>query len=293
MWEHDGRWPPYPPAIIEVDRRYSQYMAGQTGRTGLASGSVITLLTDFGLRDAYVGMLRGVILGISPETTIVDVCHEVPAQDVQAGAFLLMISYPYFPAHAIHLAVVDPGVGTERKLVAARAGKYTFVGPDNGLLLWAIEHAGGVGAAVAIEDPRYRLQTPSRTFHGRDILAPAAAHLATGGPLEALGPRLHGLTGSRFPTPAPARDSAALTGEVIYIDRYGNCVTNLPPMAGSVEVAGQQLDRYRTYGEGLLGEPMTLTGSAGYLEIAVPRGSAAATLGLEVGTPVTLQVASS
>src|SRR5919199_222420 len=209
---------------------------------------IITLLTDFGVADAYVGVMKGVILGIAPEVTAVDLCHEVPPQDVRAGAFLLMAAYAYFPAGTIHLAVVDPGVGTERQIVAVRAGEHYFVGPDNGLLRWAVDRAGGAAAIVAVENPEYRLSQVSTTFHGRDMMAPAAAHLARGVPLEALGPAVPRLAGEPFPE--PQRRGNALAGRVIYVDRYGNCITNLPSPAlrngaasvpEKVEVAGRRL----------------------------------------------------
>ncbi|MGH2369257.1 MAG: SAM hydrolase/SAM-dependent halogenase family protein, partial [Chloroflexota bacterium] len=250
---------------------------------------IITLLTDFGLQDAYAGVLHGVIHSIAPQATVVDLCHEVPPQDVPAGAYLLMTAYAYFPEGTIHVAIVDPGVGTERKIVAVQAGSYTFVGPDNGVLRWVLERAGGLTSAVSVEDPHYRLPQMSNTFHGRDIMAPAAAHLANGVPLAALGPPVGKLQGEPFPR--PRAEGARLIGQVIYIDHFGNCVTNMPlaPMAqANVEVRGRRLTLRRTYGEGLPGEPMALVGSAGYLEIAVPGGSAAVALGLQAGMPVTL-----
>ncbi|HEX2032754.1 MAG TPA: SAM-dependent chlorinase/fluorinase, partial [Chloroflexota bacterium] len=257
-------------------------------------GAVITLLTDFGLQDAYAGVLKGVILGIAPQATVLDLCHEVPPQDVAAGAFLLMTAYAYFPAGTIHLAVVDPGVGTARKILAVQAGGYTFIGPDNGLLRWAVDHAGGPVAAVAVEQPAFRLPVVSDTFHGRDVMAPAAAHLARGVPLGALGPPVQTLHGEPFPQPVPG--AGRLIGRVIYIDRFGNGVTNLPPLPGEVQLGELVLPRRRTYAEAAAGASpggapppvVVLTGSAGYLELAVPGGSAAATLGLRPGTPVTL-----
>ena len=248
---------------------------------------IITLLTDFGLRDAYVGVMKGVILGIAPGASLVDLTHGVPPQDVRAGAFLLMTAFHFFPRGTIHVAVVDPGVGTERKIVAATAAGHAFVGPDNGVLRWAIQRAGGPDAAVSIEAPEYRLPHVSHTFHGRDVIAPAAAHLAAGAALEALGPPMAELAGAPFPS--PKRVGADLVGEVVYVDHFGNCVTNLPPEAGAVEVRGTQLRRHRTYAEGAAGEPLALVGSAGFLEIAVPGGSAAQQLGVGVRAQVILR----
>lgn len=250
-------------------------------------GQIVTLLTDFGVRDAYAGVLHGVILGIAPHVTVVDLSHGVPPQDVRAGAFGLMAAFGFFPAGTIHVAIVDPGVGTARKIVAARAGGHTFVGPDNGLLKWAVDRAGGPEAAVSVEAAQYRLPVTSVTFHGRDIIAPAAAHLANGVPLSDLGPPIARLAGEPFPEPAPR--GADLEGHVVYVDRYGNCVTNLPPLPGTPLVLGKPLRRCVTYEEGAEGEAVALTGSAGFLEIAVRGGSAAGRLGISSGTKVILR----
>jgi hypothetical protein len=241
--------------------------------------------------------MKGVILGIAPGVTVVDLCHEVPPQDVRAGAFLLMTSFAYFPSGTVHLAVVDPGVGTARKIVAVHAGGQSFVGPDNGLLRWAIERAGGPAQAVAVENPAFRLATVSTTFHGRDVMAPAAAHLANGAPLQELGPPLAHLEGEAFPQ--PERRGRTLAGRVIYVDRFGNCITNLPvPALGGraagrsgprLEVLGQQLPLVHTYGEGAPGQAIAVTDSAGFVEIALQNGSAAQHLGIRLDTPVILR----
>jgi len=254
--------------------------------------SIITLLTDFGLADAYVGVMKGVVLGIAPDSQLVDLSHRVPPQDVRAGAFLLMTAYAYFPAGTVHLAVVDPGVGTERRIVAIRAGGHLFVGPDNGLLRWAVDRAGGAETIVAVENPAYRLSQTSTTFHGRDVIAPAAAHLATGVPLGALGPPVASLTGNPFPQ--PQRRANALIGEIVYVDHYGNCITNLPhpapaTTATTVEVAGRRLPLVATYAARQPGDILAVTGSSGYVEIAIPNGNAAQRLSLTTGTEVVLQ----
>lgn len=246
----------------------------------------ITLLTDFGLHDAYAGVLHGVIRRLAPDACVIDLCHQVPAQDVEAGAFLLMTAFSYFPPGTIHVAVVDPGVGTARRIVAVRAGDFTFVGPDNGVLRWAIERAGPIERMVSVEAAAYRLPRVSQTFHGRDIMAPAAAYLAQGVPLEALGPPVEALAGRPFPQ--PERRAGAVRGEVLYIDHFGNAITNLPPEPGAVEVAGHRLVQRRAYGEVAPGEALALAGSSGFLEVAVRNGSAAQRLGLHRGLPATL-----
>lgn len=254
--------------------------------------ATITLLTDFGLEDAYVGVMHGVIRGIAPTAGVIDLCHNVPRQDIPAGAFLLLTSYRYFPVGAIFVAVVDPGVGTDRKIVAARAGGYTFIGPDNGLLKWAVDDAGGAEALVAVENPAMRLPGVGRTFHGRDVMAPAAAHLANSVPLERFGPPLAALSGEPFEP--ETRVEGGKQGQVIYVDRYGNCITNLTAPAGDVggrvRAAGRWIEIHDAYRKAAPGQPLALAGSAGFLEIAVRDGSAAQQLGLQRGATVIVEV---
>ena len=254
--------------------------------------AIITLLTDFGLDDAYVGVMHGVILGIAPDARVVDLTHAIPPQDVRAGAFQLRTAWRYFPAGTIHVAVVDPGVGTDRRIVAVSAGAHTFVGPDNGVLRWAVDAAGGSSKIVAVEAPAYRLAQTSATFHGRDIMAPAAAHLAAGVPLAALGPALAGLLGQEFPAPNVVEEG--LRGEVIYVDHFGNAITNLPHPAGTLtahalEVAGRQLPLAPSYGFVPSGEALAVTGSSGFVEVAVRNGSAARLLNLHPGAACLLR----
>ena len=175
---------------------------------------LITLLTDFGSRDSYVGVLKGVIAGICPKAAVVDLTHAVPPQDIRAGAFQLLVACPYFPAGSVHLAVVDPGVGTDRPLIAVEAGGHSFVGPDNGLLRWIVERlAGDSWRAVELTEPRYWLAPASEvshTFHGRDVMAPMAAHLAAGVALERLGSPVSALGGP--PLPRPTREGGPTAG---------------------------------------------------------------------------------
>ena len=152
--------------------------------------SIITLLTDFGTADGYAGIMHGVILRINPQATVVDLCHDIPPQDVQAAAFVLATAYPYFPAETIHVAVVDPGVGSERRAIAVRTPRGTFVAPDNGLLSYILAREP-VSEAVHLTEARYWLSPLSSTFHGRDLFAPVAAYLSLGVPLPEMGPALH------------------------------------------------------------------------------------------------------
>lgn len=275
--------------------------------------SIITLITDFGLIDSYVGAMKGVILSIAPQATIVDISHAIPAQDVRAAAWVLYTSYNTFPRGTIHCAVVDPGVGSQRRAVAAQAGVYTFVAPDNGLLSYVLAQEP-LRMAVELTNPHFHRHPVSHTFHGRDIFAPAAAYLAQGVPLHKLGPPLTELI--TWPLPSPKRPSEdSLIGHVLHIDHFGNCITDLklrpegealvltnlpgqgaPPLTiprhearikvGNITLKGIS----HTYADGFPGGPLALVGSSGHLEIAVVGGSAAQTLDLAVGDPVIVEL---
>lgn len=252
---------------------------------------VLTLLTDFGLRDPYVGIVKGVILGICPEAQLVDLTHEVPPEDVAAGAFLLEHAAGYFPPGTVHLGVVDPGVGSARRMVAVRAGGQIFVAPDNGLLSRVLR-GRRVEAAVVLEEPRYFLPEVSSTFHGRDVLAPVAAHLAAGVSLDALGPPAGKL--ERLGERAPAWRGDRLRGRVVFVDRFGNLVTDIDPAElpkrfrlHAADFTAEKL--HRTYADGRPGEPIALVSSFGLVELAVREGSAAKVLGLDRGAPIVVE----
>jgi S-adenosylmethionine hydrolase len=262
----------------------------------------IAILTDFGHRDHYVGVMKGVIAAIAPGTPVVDLAHGVPPQSIAAGALILAQSWRYFPPRTVFLAVVDPGVGTKRLpiAIATRAGA-RFIGPDNGLLAIAAAEAE-VTQIVELRTPRYQLPVTSATFHGRDIFAPVAAWIARGTRLAALGPRIASIT--PLATEVGVTQAArALTGTVIYVDGFGNLVTNLSrerieAFAGRAS-QGRLLIRLGrrppiglrgTYGDVPAGTPLALFGSFGMLEIAIRDGHAAGSLGAEVGTAVTLKL---
>ena len=256
---------------------------------------IITLLTDFSIRDPYVAVMKGVILGLNPEAVLVDLTHEVPPQDILAGAFLLAEAAPYFPPGTIHLAVVDPGVGTARRALAARAQGQFWVGPDNGLFHLVFEE-GGTLDIVSLENNQYFRETISPSFHGRDILAPVAAHLSRGVPLEAFGPPVTDPVA--LPWPQPVFSPESVWGKIIYIDRFGNLVSNIrgkdllawlgdktPGVTlGSLTLRGVA----RTYGDAAPGEFLALVGSHGYLEVAVNLGNAARGLGAGKGWSLTV-----
>jgi hypothetical protein len=251
---------------------------------------IVTLLTDFGTRDPFVGVMKGVILGICPDVRLVDLTHDVAPQDVLEAALVLESSARFFPGGTVHLAVVDPGVGSRRRALAISAAGQRFVGPDNGLFSAALGEPGWM--AVSLENPEYRLAEVSQTFHGRDIFAPAAAHLASGIALERFGPPVTDPMRLRFPD--CRLENGVWIGEVIGADRFGNLVTSVTarrlgaPGAGwVVELDGRILGRLVScYADGSEGEPTAIIGSSGRVEIFVRNANAQAVLGARRGTPV-------
>ena len=256
---------------------------------------VIALLTDFGTKDHYAGTMKGVALGICPEATCVDITHEIPPHDVLGGAFELCASYRYFPAGTVFLVVVDPGVGSARRALAAEAGGYRFVAPDNGVLTLALQETPPT-RLVELTEPRYALPVVSRTFEGRDRFAPAAAWLATGIDLSSLGGVVTSWRTLHVPAPLAAGDRIA--GEVVRVDGFGNLVTNIdrPPVdrlagADGFEIAaGAETVRgiVAAYADAGAGALCALFGSSGHLEVAVSGGSAAERLRLGRGARVTI-----
>ncbi|MEJ7809098.1 MAG: SAM-dependent chlorinase/fluorinase [Gemmatimonadaceae bacterium] len=245
---------------------------------------LITLLTDFGTADGYVGEMKGVLFALAPDITIVDIAHDVPPQDVEVARLALARYWRRFPPGTIHMVVVDPGVGSSRLGLGAFSGERYVVGPDNGVLSAALLLPGAEVVALT-EPPR-----ASATFHGRDVFAPAAAYLARGEPLAALG-RAHTDPVLRR-TPEPRRlEDGAISGQVIAVDRFGNLMTNLiAPRGGRVSCAGRDVgDIRRTYADAAEGSPVALIGSSGLVEIAVRDGSAARALGAARGAEVTLR----
>ncbi|MFN3650947.1 MAG: S-adenosyl-l-methionine hydroxide adenosyltransferase family protein [Armatimonadota bacterium] len=254
---------------------------------------IIALLTDFGYRDAYVGTMKGVLLSRCPAARLVDLTHGVPPQDVTAGALYLQAAAPYFPPDTIFLAVVDPGVGGERRPLCLRSGGRTFVGPDNGLL-WPAAAALGRPEAFHLNRPEHWLPRVGCSFHGRDLFAPVAAALASGIPPGELGSPIADPV--PLPLPEPRREGETIHGEVLLIDHYGNAITNLgpehlgAPTPGAVrfEIGPLQLDGPAThYAAVPAGEPLVLLGSFNRYEVAVNGGSAAQRYGLTPGTPLT------
>lgn len=289
---------------------------------------MITLTTDFGTRDAYVAAMKGTMLGIHPSARLVDVTHEIDPQDVMEAAFVLRGAVPYFPDGSIHLVVVDPGVGTKRRAVAVRheteSGVHTFVGPDNGLFSLVLDTESPDDAVVLDAPSAWRTDDPSTTFHGRDIFAPVAAHLATGRPLSDVGTPVESLQPLRWALPIV--DAQSIEGMVVHVDRFGNCITNVRRQtlakAGSLHDASAEENGseganasdssrtddvprparpikgyagsailegiHTTYGAVAEGDPLLLFGSTGFLEIAVNAGNAAELLDIRKGGSVKL-----
>lgn len=270
------------------------------------ASSLITMTTDFGARDAYVATMKGVILGINPQASIIDITHQVPAQDIAYAAFVLGAAYSYFPKGTIHVVVVDPGVGTSRKLLLLVTPQAMFLAPDNGSLTYVLMRYGAKSIesegfmtpvvtpvpkgceAYALSNPRFWHHPVSNTFHGRDILAPIAGHISFGVPPYDLGEPVESLT--CLNATDPSRIKERILGRIIHIDHFGNLVSNIPAKDIKerqirVSLKGHQIAGLSpSYAEG--GEVLAIVGSHGYLEISVRNGSAQALLGGMVGDKV-------
>ena len=253
--------------------------------------TIITLTSDFGLADGYVGIMKGVILHIAPQVRLVDLSHDVARQNVRQAAYVLSQAAPYFEPGTVHLAVVDPGVGTERRPLLVRTPQATFVGPDNGLFTAFL---GGPGVEVfTLNRSAYWLPSVSSTFHGRDIFAPVAAHAAQGTAAEEMGGQIDDPV--RLAWQGPERRSGGpITGQIVYVDRFGNLITNVPAdwLAGDewqCQIAGHLVPHLSAaYASVEYGALCALVSSGDTLEIAVREGDAAARLGARPGDPVTL-----
>ena len=276
--------------------------------------AIITLTTDFGLTDAYVAAMKGVILGINPEAKLIDICHSIKPQNIPQAAFVLSTAYQFFPQKTVHLVVVDPGVGTKRRAIILRTPSADFIAPDNGVLSYVIQESSAKPAAdnvnlqeielepgleaVAITKPQFWRTPISSTFHGRDLFAPVAALLSLGFPPIDFGEAITSLTMLPLPQ-AHRRPDGSLVGHVLHIDNFGNLITNikgsdllLAKQSITVEIGNHVISGLsRTYaeGQGLL----TLIGSSGYLEVSLKGGSASAFLEAEVGSEVRLRRQSS
>ncbi len=262
----------------------------------------VAIITDFGYRDHYAGAMKGVIASIAPGAAVIDITHGIPAQSVVAGAIALRQSWRYFPARTVFLAVVDPGVGTARAPIAIETSAGArFVGPDNGLL-WLAASQAEIRRIVKLASPRHRLTNVSATFHGRDIFAPAAAYLWRGTPISALGPALRSI--AQLDLPRPVDSARELRGEVIYVDGFGNLVSNIDRQTAeqfgsrfrhkslSVRIKrGAAMRLLNAYADAPKGAPLATFGSFGLLEVAVRDGNAAAHFAAGPGSSVSLAAA--
>jgi len=260
-------------------------MAAQTTK-------IITLTTDFGTRDAFVGVMKGVIMNINPAAAIVDITHGIPQGDLDAAAFALDQAYPYFPPGTIHVVVVDPGVGTGRKVLLARAGERYFLAPDNSALKYVFARQPNIEVR-SVTNKNYFLSQTSRTFHGRDIFAPVAAHLSAGAPFENFGPKISDVV--RGDILLPAKADKRIAGAIVYIDHFGNCISNISKTdideqnVAEVNIKHFQFERLSdSYAEHDFGEPLAIISSHDYLEIAVRDGNAAKILNIKKGEPIEL-----
>jgi S-adenosyl-L-methionine hydrolase (adenosine-forming) len=255
---------------------------------------LITLTSDFGLQDSYVAQMKGVILSINPKATLVDLSHSVEKFNIRHGAFMLASAVPFFPKGTVHLVVVDPGVGTERRAVVIQTKQAFFVGPDNGVLMLSAQNQG-IAHIYQIMDPKFILPQVSNTFHGRDVFAPVSAYLDNGITPTAFGPELNDVAEPKFATVKCKANS--FIGEILHVDGFGNIVSNITPhndsLAKSVKVklSNQKfnLPFCKTYGQAKLKQAIALFGSHGFLEIALNQGSAAEKFCAKVGDTVEVE----
>ena len=257
----------------------------------MAENRLVTLLSDFGLSDVYVGVMKGVIAQINSALSVVDLTHQIPPQNIAAARFSLMNAVPYFPKETVHIAVVDPGVGSRRRGVAIQLDAGFLVGPDNGLFSGVLSK-NSVVAAVELTNPYYwRTPSPSTTFHGRDIFAAVGAHLANGVQIELLGEVIDPTTLVQLGFPERTLTPTGVTGCIQYIDYFGNLVTNIPAAdvegkTWSVVVGTHMIPASQSYSDRKLGDIVALIGSHGWVEVAVNGGSAQSELQLDTGATV-------
>ncbi|HEY9868201.1 MAG TPA: SAM-dependent chlorinase/fluorinase [Candidatus Obscuribacterales bacterium] len=257
------------------------------------STAIVTLTTDFGSVDGYTGQLKAVLLNFAPRATVVDISHEVKPGDIQAAAWIVSSAYSYFPRGTVHVAVVDPGVGSQRRAILLVCDAGAFIGPDNGIFSPVIEREKQL-AAYDLNNPDYWLHPVSSTFHGRDIFAPVAGRLASGLAPEKLGTTIGVETLTRLPDKTFSCGKGWVEGEIVYIDRFGNLITNIPASLAAQGdkcfIDSRQVARVAsTYASGEPGQALAIAASHGCLEIAVCRGSAADLLGARVGSAVRLE----
>lgn len=259
----------------------------------MSKDRILALLTDFGLQDVYVGVMKGAIAKINPQLQVIDLTHEIPPQDLIAARFALLNAYRYFPENTVYVAVVDPGVGSDRRGIAIQFPHGWLVGPDNGIFSGILDVSPAI-KAVELKNSQYWLTpNPSNTFHGRDIFATVGAHLASGIALESLGNIISLGDLATLSLPELQLSETSIAGCIQYCDRFGNLVTNIPAdlldgQNWQIEISGQNIPLAKTYSDVSRGQAIALVGSHGYLEIAVNGGNAQQDLQLKVGEIILL-----
>lgn len=252
---------------------------------------IITLITDFGVTDGFVGVMKGVILSINPDARIVDISHQISSQDIEAGAFILDNSYHFFPPGTIHVAVVDPEVGSQRRILAVASDRCFFIAPDNQVLKYIL-NSDETLTVIEVLNRQFFLKRVSQTFHGRDIFAPVAAHLSRGVPIRNLGNVIQDY--DRGSIDQPVVTEQKIVGKIIYIDKFGNLITNisedlLSKSKISVTVGSSQIEHLsNSYADGEIDKPLAIIGSTGFLEIAIKNGNAQNQLSIKRGDIVEL-----
>ncbi|MBW4646779.1 MAG: SAM-dependent chlorinase/fluorinase [Goleter apudmare HA4340-LM2] len=259
----------------------------------MGQGQLLTLISDFGDRDVYVGVMKGAIAQINPRLTVVDLTHHIPPQSIAAARFCLIHAYPYFPEGTVHVAVVDPGVGSMRRAIAVEFAQGFLVGPDNGIFSGVLSQSPAIRAVQLTNPDHWRTPQPSKTFHGRDIFVPVGAHLASGITLKQLGQEIDPLTLVTLDIPDYQETTTGVVGCIQYIDHFGNLVSNIPGsyVQGKtwyVQAAGLRIPGYVTYSDVEVGAIIALVGSHGCVEIAVNNGNAHSRL--QINLQDTLQV---
>ncbi len=252
----------------------------------MTDNRIVTFLSDFGLSDVYVGVIKGIIAQINPTLMVVDLTHQIPPQNIAAGRFCLMNAVSYFPIGTVHVAVVDPGVGSNRRAIAVQFAAGFLVGPDNGLFSGVLSQSPALAAVELTNSNYWRVSEPSNTFHGRDVFAPVGAHLASSVPLEHLGQAINPSILVDLPIPEYTHTDAGVAGCIQYVDRFGNLITNIPGtlVRGKtwlVAAAGITIPGHQTYQDRSEGSPLALVGSHGWVEIAINSGNAQSQLQLD------------
>lgn len=254
---------------------------------------MLTLTTDFGLKDVYVGVMKGVIAKINPLIQVIDLTHNIPPQNISAGRFSLINAVPYFPPKTVHVAVIDPGVGTERRGCAIEFSQGFLVGPDNGLFSGVLQQFPAQKVVTLNNSKYWRTESVSHTFHGRDIFAPVGAYLASGVPLEELGDQIQPTELKDFSLPSPQIKTDKIIGYIQYIDHFGNLITNIPETAVRgknwfINLHGQTILSGKTYNSVPLQGLVSFIGSHGWVEVAMNQGSAISNLSLNYGDSIEL-----